>query len=388
MPLQKTFKGVNLGSWLLMEGYILGGANIAESNFKSQFEKRYGKKELTSFESLFRDNFITKQDFQRIALLGANVIRVPFNYRLLEKSPYVYSRKGFSYLDKVFSWAKCYGLGVILDLHAAPGAQNYDWHADSSGRALLWEKPAFQNRTYALWEKIADRFKDQEALVGYDVLNEPVLGSKSIQILKRFYQKVIKSIRAVDKKSIIFLEGDNWAQDIDFLTSLIQENIAISIHTYQPIDYTFNFTPFYRFPGKIGGIIWDKRRIYKYLEPYNKFSRKNKVRIFVGEFGINWRGGSWGEAGWLEAMLKAFEDYGFSYTYWTYKAVANQVFPDGLYQQVANCKYINREGPARGWDTYLEHWKKDKKSIVDFWKTKNFTPNQKLINTLRRFLKK
>ena len=388
MSLQKTFKGVNLGSWLLMEGYILGGANIAESKFKSKFEKRYGKKELTRFESLFRDNFITKQDFQRIALLGANVIRVPFNYRLLEKSPYVYSRKGFGYLDKVFSWAKHYGLGVILDLHAAPGAQNCDWHADSDGRALLWEKQARQNRTCALWQKIADRFKDQPALVGYDVLNEPVLGSRSTQTLKKFYQKVIKSIRTVDKKSIIFLEGDIWAQRIDFLTSLIQENIALSIHTYQPLNYTFNFTPFYQFPGKIDGIIWNKTRIHKYLEPYSKFSRKNKVRIFVGEFGINWRGGFWGEVNWLEAILKAFADFGFSYTYWTYKAVANQVFPDGLYQQVANCKYINRQGPTHGWDTYLEHWKNDKKSIVNFWKTKNFVPNQKLINTLRRFLKK
>ena len=37
------------------------------------------------------------------------------------------------------------------------------------------------------------------------------------------------------------MEGDIWAQQIDFLKDLISDNIQISIHTYRPLDYTFNF---------------------------------------------------------------------------------------------------------------------------------------------------
>ncbi len=381
-------KGVNLGSWLLMEGYILGGPNIAESRFKSEFKKFYGTKELDRFSTAFRDAFICESDFENISKMGANSIRVPFNHRLIEEKPYSYSPKGFKYLEKVFSWANKYRLGVILDLHAAPGSQNCDWHADSSGTALLWDKKEYQQRTFVLWEKIVDRFKDEKALIGYDCLNEPVLGKRNITVLAKFYRQLIKRIRAIDKKHEIFLEGDVWAQRIDFLKDLIDKNITVSIHTYLPLNYTFNFTPFYRFPGRIDKVFWDKKRVYSYLEPYYKFSKQNKVPIFVGEFGINWRGGFWGELKWLEAILSVFTEFGFGYTYWTYKSIARSVFPDGLYQYVANCKYINREGPLYGWQTYLDLWAKEKKDIISFWQTKNFTPNKNLIGVLAKFFRK
>ena len=154
-------KGINLGSWFLMEGYILGGRNIPESLFKDRFKNIYGQKELEKFQRFFRDNFIQEEDFRNISRIGANTIRVPFNYRLIEKGPYSYSREGLSYLDKVFLWAKKYNLKIILDLHAACGAQNCDWHADSNGKAFLWRKKENRARTISLWQKIVERFKNE-----------------------------------------------------------------------------------------------------------------------------------------------------------------------------------------------------------------------------------
>ncbi len=384
----KRIKGVNLGSWLLMEGYILAGPNIAESLFKENFQKVNGRGELKKFERVFRDNFISEVDFRNISRIGANTVRVPFNYRLLEDKPYSYSSEGFQYLDKVFAWSKKYGLRVILDLHAAAGSQNCDWHSDSRGKAGLWESSRYRERTFCLWEAVADRFKDEPALLGYDVLNEPVLGKERKKELKQFYQALIRRIRRIDKQHLLFIEGNTWAQDIDFLKDLIAANIHLSIHTYLPLSYTFNFRPFYRFPGRIEGVDWDKSRIYRYLEPYYKFSRKNRVKIFVGEFGINWRGGFWGELKWLKAILEAYEDFEFGYTYWTYKAVAGPFFPDGLYQYIDNSKYVNRPGPLRGWDVYPALWKKEKREIADFFKTLNFTPNRGLITLLSQFFRR
>ena len=315
-------------------------------------------------------------------------MRVPFNHKLIETRSYHYEESGFLYLDKLFSWAEQYKLGIILDLHAACGAQSCDWHADSRGKAKLWTDRTLRERTVALWQVIVERYKDKKALVGYDVLNEPVLGSRNDKVLKTLYKKIIKAIKEIDSHHIIFLEGSFWAQRIDFLKDLIEDNIAISIHTYQPLEFTFNFNPCLRFPGRVGADVWNKKTIYKHLESYFKFSQKNKIGIFVGEFGINWRGGLWGEVQWLSAILKAFSDFGFGYTYWTYKAMANNVFPDGLYQQIDNSTYINRQGPIYGWETYLDLWRKEKNKIIEFWRTENFTPNRKLISTLRRYFKK
>ncbi|MFA6281403.1 MAG: cellulase family glycosylhydrolase, partial [Candidatus Omnitrophota bacterium] len=162
------FKGVNLGGWLLMEGYVLGGRNIAESIFKQNFKKTNGGNALNEFTRLFRNNFITEEDFRNISQMGANCIRLPFNYRLLAKE---YPSDGLMYLKKAFALADKYHIGIILDLHAVPGAQNSDWHSDSMGNALFWEKEKFRQETLSIWDELVSEFKDEPALIGFDVMN-------------------------------------------------------------------------------------------------------------------------------------------------------------------------------------------------------------------------
>jgi endoglucanase len=371
-------KGINIGGWLMMEGYILAGRNISESSFKKEFVKKYKAKGLIEFEKAFRDNFISEDDFKNISQLGANTVRLPFNHRLIESKPYKYDRQGLAYLEKALSWAAKYGLKVILDLHAAPGSQNNDWHSDSDGSAMFWKTQGFRDRACALWQVLADKFKDSPALLGYDILNEPVLDKNKKAVLIKFYQDAVNAIRKVDKKNKIFLEGNTWATDIEGLEAVLSDNIGISVHSYVPLDYSFNFVPGQSFPGISGYCDWNEDILLRHLGRYAEFAQKNKIDIWVGEFGINWRGGFYGEGKWLESNLNAFQKFSFGYTYWTYKAVANSVFPDGIYQFMGNPKYVRREGPIYGWENYLEFWGKEKKEIIDFWKTENFQLNQKL----------
>jgi len=372
-----NIKGVNLGGWLMMEGYILGGRNIPEKEFKKNFKKINGEVELKDFENKFRENFIKKDDFKNISLICANTIRLPFNYRIIENN--------IEYLEKALDLADEYNLKVILDLHAAIGSQNKDWHSDSAGEALLWKDKKYRLHTYKNWEFLADKFRNKKSLLGYDILNEPVLEDRSI--LKNFYSDLIKIIKKIDKSHIIFLEGNIWAQEIDFLKDLIEENVWISIHSYQPLNYVFNFVPLYKYPGKIDGVFWDKKRLYNYLKPYYIFSKKHNVKIYVGEFGINWRGGVFGEVDYLKDLLDIFEEFGFGYTYWTYKAVATYNFPNGIYQYLPNTKYISREGPIFGWENYIYNWKEKKEEIISFWDTSKFNPVKELIEVLKKYFK-
>lgn len=380
----KKIKGINLGGWLLMEGYILGGPNIAESQIKKDFKKSCGEKELKDFENSFRKNFIKKEDFQNIAGLKASHVRLPFNSKLIEKKPYFYSKKNTEIIKKALDWAAEFKLKVILDLHAAPGAQNHDWHGDSCGPANFWQKKSYRNQAVEIWSYLSSKFKNHPGLGGYDLLNEPVTTETNLKKLKTYYQKTIRKIRKNDKINPIFLEGNRWAQQIDFLSDLISNKIIISIHAYQPPSFVFNFSRGLHYPGKIENRLWNRQAILKYLKPYADFSKKNKVNILVGEFGINWRGGFFGEKKYLNDLLSVFDDYGFNYTYWTYKAMANPVFPDGLFQFKNNNNYLKREGPTYGWQNYKLYWKKEKKKIKEFWQTKSFTPNKELLTILKK----
>ena len=380
-----VLRGVNLGGWLMMEAYILNAPNFAEQLFKKKFEKKLGSKTLRLFEKSFRGNFIKEKDIKRISSLGFNCVRVPFNYRLLEKSPYKYDLEGVRFLDDVVKWGRKYKVYVILDLHAAVGSQNHDWHSDSLGDAKLWTNKANQSRTLAIWEYLANRYKDAEYLAGYDLLNESVI--KKSKLLDDFYRQLIMRIRNIDKNHIIFIEGNNWATDLHCLKGFDDDNYVLSIHSYEPIDFTFNLVPNLFYPSREKERIYNKKILKEHLSKYKKVAARHSVPVFAGEFGVNARGGFYGEDKWLDDMLSIFKEFGFNWTYWTYKAVKNSAFPDGIYSCCQNPPWVNRAGPVTGWDTYKNYWINKKNEIIRSWDSKNFKANSAVLKVLKKYVK-
>lgn len=370
-------KGVNVGGWLMMEGYIMHAPNRAEQIFKKDFAKALGKKALAGFEEDFRNHFIQESDFQNIARLGFNCIRVPFNHRLIEKAPYTYDARGIGFLDKAVRWAEKYKIYVILDLHGAAGAQNHDWHSDSQGKAELWDRESCRHRSCALWEFLADRYKDKEWVAGYDLLNEAV--TNDVHRLNDFYKNVIKSIRRVDRKHILFVEGNKWAQDLDCLDHFEDDNLALSVHYYIPLEFTFNFVPHMSYPLKK----FKKDAMKKFLDQYARIAQKRRCPVLVGEFGVNVRQGIYGEEKWVKDAVSCFNESGFHWTYWTYKAVKNSMFPDGIYSFMDNPPWVNRPGPLQGWETWHLHWTKCRKEMVRSWETKSFVCNEHILKVLQ-----
>jgi len=375
--------GVNLGGWLMMEAYILHAPNLPERDLKKQFEEKYGLKGAQEFETLFRNNFILESDIQNIARLGFNCIRVPFNHKLIEKRPYRYDLGGVAYLDRVIRWAKKHKIWVILDLHGACGSQNHDWHSDSYGKAELWTNKSYQQRTYVLWEFLADRYKNETALAGYDLLNEAVLNDTSL--LNHFYKEVIRAIRSADKNHILFIEGSKWAQDLGCLDHFDDDNYVLSVHNYEPINFTFNLVPYLKYPLKAKGGGWTKATTLKIQLAHEKIAKQHKAPVFVGEFGVNYRLGLFNEQLWLKECLECFKTLGFHWTYWTYKAIKNSCFPDGLYSYYGNPKWVNRHGPITGWNTYADLWADCRKDMVRSWRTSEFTLNERVAEVLKKY---
>lgn len=368
-------KGINLGGWLMMEGYILGGRNIPEKDFKKEFQRVLGREALKDFTQAFRNTFIREYDIKDIKQWGANCIRVPFNYRLIES-------EGLFYLDKIVQWCEKYKLYCIFDMHAAPGSQSQDWYSDSSGKAELFTSNSNRERYLKLWHLIAERYKGSSAVCGYDLLNEPVIEIDKEGILKELYEKAIGLIRSVDKNHIIFLEGNLWGQRLKFLAKPKDSNTAFSIHVYPPLEFTHNFEKDLYYPGKINKVMWNKNRFRTLARPYISLMNKIGVPIYIGEFGVNFRGGSYGELRWVEDVLELFKEFKFSWTYWTYKAIANPVFPDGVYRYLKNPPWVKREGPVFGWENFYKLWPKEKRRIILSWKTENFIKNKRLYSIL------
>ncbi|MBF0569951.1 MAG: glycoside hydrolase family 5 protein [Candidatus Omnitrophica bacterium] len=376
-----TLKGVNLGGWLMPEGYIMHAPNRGYRFFKENFIKSCGPAAFEELQQAFRDNFIREEDFAAIRRMGLNSIRLPFHYGLIEEAPFRYSKKGVGYLDRAIRWAGKNDLRVILDMHAAPGAQNHDWHSDSDGQALFWTKKTFQDRACALWRFLADRYKDEEAVAGYDLLNETVL--PDVRPMVRWYQQAINAIREVDRNHIIFAEGNHWAQHIECLQELTDNNLALGIHFYEPPEFTFNFIPGLKYPLGSGKKCWDRTFMRKRLDSYHKIAERLGRPLWCGEFGVNFRFGEAQEDKWLKDVLTHFKALDIHWHYWTWKAMKNCIFPDGVLSYYPNDPWVNRSGPLTGWDTWHLHWKDKKKAMIASWRTAAFSENKNISKVLR-----
>lgn len=385
-----VLRGIALGGWLMMEGYILGGRNFPEKIFRQEFEKTLGKEAMEDFTRSFRGSFIREYDLELIKEWGANCVRIPFNYRLIEfeDRPFSLNEEGLRELDNAVRWCQRNGLYCILDMHAAPGAQNPDWHSDCAGTPELFANDSNKDRFVKLWYFLASHYKDVSAVAGYDILNEPVIEIHRENELKDLYCRVTKEIRDADSRHIIFLEGNIFGQRLDFIGKPEDKNTALSIHAYPIADYVFNFEKDLSYPGKVYNIPWSKKALDLMSLPYRMLVDKIKVPLYVGEVGINWRGGHYGELKWAEDILDVFERHGISWTYWTYKSVANSIHPDGIFRYVKSPEWVNHKGPLTGLETYAGAWPKHRNGMISSWKTENFKLNERLSVLLKKLFSK
>ncbi len=240
-------KGFGIGGWLLPEGYMWGIQKLDRPRqFENAIEDLIGKEDATRFWQIYHSNFLTEEDIKAIKLFGANSVRIALLASLLqprenqpEGPPYNYSEYGFSLLDSVVKWCEKSHLGIIWDMHGAPGAQNAKNISDSDGEARLWtEKKIYWPRCKDLWFKIAKRYKDSPCIIGYDLLNEPLLRRYegiSVDLLRELYIELTDTIRTVDKNGIIFIEGDDWAQNFSMLEPISWDpHLALAFHSYPP----------------------------------------------------------------------------------------------------------------------------------------------------------
>ncbi|MEL6193345.1 MAG: cellulase family glycosylhydrolase [Bacteroidota bacterium] len=241
-------KGMGLGGWMLQEGYMLKTAGFANAQFqlKTKIEELIGTAGMEEFYEAWLDNHVRKVDIDSLKAWGFNSVRLPMHYNLftlpIEEEPvageHTWLTRGFELTDSLISWSKQNEMYVVLDLHAAPGGQGQDQGISDydTSKPSLWESKANRDKTVALWMKLAERYKDEAAIAGYDLINEPNWPLDGNVLLRELYGEITDSIRTIDTDHIIFIEGNWFANDFTGLTPPWDDNMVYSPHKYWSIN--------------------------------------------------------------------------------------------------------------------------------------------------------
>ncbi|MGA2489490.1 MAG: cellulase family glycosylhydrolase [Anaerolineales bacterium] len=294
-------RAVNLGGWLLWEGWIFGnGILLSQTTILDRLQQLVGTSAAAAFQSQVYANFITEDDIARIAGLGFNAVRLPINARLLEEvsQPFVYKDSGWSILDALLSWCERYHIYVVLDLHAVPGGQSSLGMADPGPRKdWVWNNQANQNRTIALWQAIASRYHDRRSIAGYDLINEPA-PSRGDQLVD-LDSRIIAAIRKVDPYHLVIIEGSRGATDFSIFSAPLSGNQIYSFHMYT----------------------WFGDNRQKQLAYYRSISDAQQVPFWAGEFGEN-------TYAMLASTIALYDDpsneVNAGWAYWTWKKAPMQ----------------------------------------------------------------
>ena len=170
---------------------------------------RARRKHLHVLFEQFLEQFFADDDAAFLQSLGLSVVRLPINYRHFESDmePFTIRDDGFRHLDRVIDLCATRGIYTIIDLHAVQGYQNQDWHSDNpTHRSFLWTQKVFQDRALSVWESIADHYRGNRWVAGYNLINEPNDPSRSVVV--SFQKRLIDVIRAIDGDHLIYLDGN------------------------------------------------------------------------------------------------------------------------------------------------------------------------------------
>jgi len=288
-----AIRGISLGNWLMPEGYMFK-FEVAKSPrlIHGAFERLLGRERAAEFWRQYRDSYIRRDDIAFIRSVGFNTVRIPLHYRLFMDDQGEIGGEGWFLLDRVLGWIREAGLYAILDLHAAPGGQTGINHDDGPGYPLMFYVPQHRRHTVKLWRAIAQRYAGDPAILGYDLLNEPIAPYHDVATLnprlEPFYREVTEAIRAVDPGRVVILAAGQWSSSFDMLGPPFADNLAYTYHSFWAST--------------------DRDSIQRHLN----FANRYDVPLFLGETGEL-------TDEWNEAFRRLHEAHGIGWSFWTYK---------------------------------------------------------------------
>ncbi|THF82736.1 discoidin domain-containing protein [Cohnella fermenti] len=356
---------------LIQTGTSSNWWSIAELNvyqaddysMRTALYNRFGVSAADTLLDGYQNTWITAADLDNIQNMGMNVIRVPISWQELVNADGTWKSGAFTQLDWVVSQASARNIYVLLDLHVMPGG-GCPWA--SCGQAGpnpngFWTDTANQDLTVDIWEGIADRYKGNPAIAGYDLINEPLLSysetTAEVATKSAVYDRLYDAVRAIDPDHAIFIGAFFGFDKIASPSTYGWTNVVYEIHPYD-------------MPNAKD---WDAQNtlIDNALATLAQYQQQWNVPVFAGEYSLYFFYDLW------QKWVSGLNALNASWTNWTYKVTGTVSESGGANWGFYNTNTnpvpdVNNDSSA----TIASKWSQ--------FGTGNFLANTNLINAVKK----
>lgn len=221
-------------------------------------------------------------------------------------------------LEEHLVWAKKYGIQIVVDLHAAPGAR--DEHKD----LYMCHDAKYADAFIATWRKIATRFKGRPEVYGFDLINEPQQITPALPGCDYWsiQSRAAEAIRVIDPETPVIIESNCYdgPGTFGYLKPLALTNIIYQVHMYVPMEFTHQGVhdrkgTRTKYPDAARN--WDIDLLRRTMKPVIDFQKRHAAKIYVGEFSAI----VWGEGAgdYIRDCIEVFEENRWDWTFHAFR---------------------------------------------------------------------
>ncbi len=244
----------------------------------------------------------TIDDYRRMRAMGANYQCIRLTMGALGAWIGRQPDPGYmAQIDSMVAFAKQVGMysSFKLTTYDLPDFEETGWSA-------LWEnKRGEQEAIINGWKVLWERYKDEPAVVGYDLLNEPHAGilplsdeELATRFLIPFYQKMIDAMQKIDGRHLAFFQPiapPPRTGSLSFEGARIHRaRIVYAPHFYPPVRMT---------PASANSSLEEYETM---IQGFLAEARFQRAPLLIGEYGMPWPTSRDGDAFW-EALAQRFE---------------------------------------------------------------------------------
>ena len=330
----------------------------------------------------------TQSDFDALAAEGANWVNLSVPGLFTVQPPYRPDPDVIHAVDHLVAMAARAGLWVVISARTGPGRSEFsilregagDWFPPSYLVESVWHDAAARKAWAAMWRYTAARYRDNPAVVGYDLMVEPNANDivdvwDPLAFYARYrgtgydwnawYPDLVKAIREVDP-DIPVLVGCMGYSDLEWLPYMQPvkaSRVVYTFHQYAPFVYTHQepdvpVTYPGRFDADEDGEVEtvDRAWLAALLQTAADFSARTGAPVAVNETGVKrWAPGA---ARFMHDELDLLESLGINYAVWMWYP-AWKPLAEGDHEfnfRLGPDPAVRHDTPNSLWATYRAFW--------------------------------